>query len=112
MEQEAEMAHEHPRQDRAQVHDVEEARQRFAEELRYTARVRSPAVVAAFGTVPRGHVLWTGPWRVLSQMNLGEYWITEDDRPHHLYHDVLVAIDPTRRLNNGQQSLWAHLYDL
>src|SRR5262249_36117364 len=31
--------------------------------------------------------------------------------PHHLYHDVLIAIDPIRRLNNGQPSLWAHLYD-
>jgi protein-L-isoaspartate(D-aspartate) O-methyltransferase len=26
-------------------------------------------------------------------------------------HDVLVAIDETRRLNNGQPSLWARLYD-
>ena len=27
------------------------------------------------------------------------------------YHDVLVAIDESRRLNNGQPSLWACLYD-
>ena len=40
-----------------------------------------------------------------------EYWSTEDADPKRLYHDVLVAIDENRRLNNGQPSLWARLYD-
>jgi protein-L-isoaspartate(D-aspartate) O-methyltransferase len=31
--------------------------------------------------------------------------------PRHLYHDVLIAIDEERRLNNGQPSLWARMYD-
>ena len=105
------MAQEHPHPDQAEAASVEDVRQRFAEELRYTARARSPAVVAAFATVPREHFLGPGPWRVLSPMNPAEYWTTDDDRPHHLYHDILVAIDPMRRLNNGQPSLWAHLYD-
>jgi protein-L-isoaspartate(D-aspartate) O-methyltransferase len=39
------------------------------------------------------------------------YWTTDSDDPAHLYHDVLVAIDEKRRLNNGQPSLWASLYD-
>jgi len=102
------MAH---RQAQGGRNDVEKARRRFAEELRYTARIRSPSVVAAFATVPREDFLGPGPWRVLSPMNLAEYWTTEDAEPHHLYHDILVAIDPVRRLNNGQPSLWAHLYD-
>jgi protein-L-isoaspartate(D-aspartate) O-methyltransferase len=105
------MAQEHPHHDQAGGRDVEEARQRFAEELRYTARIRSPNVVAAFATVPREHFLGAGPWRVLSPMNMAEYWTTEDAQPHHLYHDILIAIDPMRRLNNGQPSLWACLYD-
>jgi protein-L-isoaspartate(D-aspartate) O-methyltransferase len=29
----------------------------------------------------------------------------------HLYHDMLIAIDEERRLNNGQPSLWARMYD-
>jgi protein-L-isoaspartate(D-aspartate) O-methyltransferase len=95
----------------ARGRNVEEARRRFAEELRYTARVRSPRVVAAFATVPREHFMGPGPWRVLSPMNIAEYWTTDDAEPHHLYHDILVAIDPMRRLNNGQPSLWARLYD-
>jgi protein-L-isoaspartate(D-aspartate) O-methyltransferase len=39
------------------------------------------------------------------------YWTTDDAEPHHLYHDVLIAIDEQRKLNNGQPSLWAFLYD-
>jgi len=105
------MAHEHPRQDQARRRNLEEARRRFAEELRYTARIRSPRLVAAFAAVPREHFLGPGPWRVLSPMNMAEYWTTEDAQPHHLYHDILIAIDPMRRLNNGQPSLWACLYD-
>ncbi|TMJ46650.1 MAG: methyltransferase domain-containing protein, partial [Alphaproteobacteria bacterium] len=108
VEEEAEMAN---GRDQAQVHGLEEARRRFAEELRYTARVRSSNVVAAFATVPRERFVGPGPWRVLSPMSLAEYWTTEDAEPHHLYHDILIAIDPTRRLNNGQPSLWAYLYD-
>ena len=40
-----------------------------------------------------------------------DYWTTDDDDPRRLCHDVLVAIDETRRLNNGQPSLWASLFD-
>jgi protein-L-isoaspartate(D-aspartate) O-methyltransferase len=90
---------------------VATARRRFAEELRYTAGVRSPAVVRAFATVPRERFAGPGPWRVLSPLSMDAYWTTDDADPRHLYHDVLVAIDEARRLNNGQPSLWAALYD-
>ena len=90
---------------------VTTARRWFAEELRYTAGVRSPAVVQAFATVPRERFAGPGPWRVLSPMSMDAYWTTDDADPCHLYHDVLVAIDEARRLNNGQPSLWAALYD-
>ena len=83
----------------------------FAEELRHTAHVRSPSVFEAFATVPREHFAGPGPWRILSPMHLAEYWTTEDADPRHLYHDVLIAIDEARGLNNGQPSLWAFLYD-
>src|SRR6516162_4020627 len=90
---------------------IEEARRHYAEELRFTARLGSRAVIDAFATVPRERFFGPGPWRVLSPMALGEYWTTEDADPRHVYHDVLVAIDEERRLNNGQPSLWARLYD-
>jgi protein-L-isoaspartate(D-aspartate) O-methyltransferase len=90
---------------------IGEARRRYAEELRFTAKVGSRAVIEAFATVPRERFFGPGPWRVLSPMAAAEYWTTEDADPRHVYHDVLIAIDEERRLNNGQPSLWARLYD-
>jgi protein-L-isoaspartate(D-aspartate) O-methyltransferase len=91
--------------------EIVAARRWFAEELRHIARVRSPAVVQAFASVAREHFAGPGPWRLLSPWYLQEYWTTEDADPRHLCHDVLIAIDEARRLNNGQPSLWAFLYD-
>jgi protein-L-isoaspartate(D-aspartate) O-methyltransferase len=94
------------------AHDkVAQARLCFAEELRHVARLTSPSVVAAFATVPRERFLGEGPWNLLSPMRGPDYWASQDDDPACLYHDILVAIDPLRRLNNGQPSLWARLYD-
>jgi protein-L-isoaspartate(D-aspartate) O-methyltransferase len=91
--------------------DVAEARRWFAEELRHTSHVRSPGVVEAFATVPRERFAGPGPWRILSPMRGPDYWTTDDADPRRLCHDVLVAIDETRWLNNGQPSLWASLFD-
>jgi protein-L-isoaspartate(D-aspartate) O-methyltransferase len=90
---------------------IEEARRRYAEELRFTAKLRSRPVIDAFAAVPRERFFGPGPWRVLSPMAMPEYWTTEDADTRHLYHDVLIAIDEGRRLNNGQPSLWARMYD-
>jgi protein-L-isoaspartate(D-aspartate) O-methyltransferase len=92
--------------------DIEKARRWFAEELRYVLCIRSPAVVEAFASVPREHFAGPGPWRILSPRRSEDYWSTEDADPRRLYHDVLVAIDETRRLNNGQPSLWAQLFNV
>jgi protein-L-isoaspartate(D-aspartate) O-methyltransferase len=92
-------------------HSIEEARQHYAEELRFTAKLGSRVIVDAFATVPRERFLGPGPWRVLSPMAMAEYWTTQDADPRHLYHDVLIAIDEERRLNNGQPCLWARMYD-
>jgi protein-L-isoaspartate O-methyltransferase len=91
--------------------DLKQAPRWFAEELRHTAHVRSPAVVEAFATLPREHFVGPGPWRVLSPLGGPDYWTTDDSDPRRLCHDVQVAIDETRRLNNGQPSLWAALLD-
>jgi protein-L-isoaspartate(D-aspartate) O-methyltransferase len=85
--------------------DLQLARRWFAEELQYVVRLRSRAVAQAFASVPREHFAGPGPWRILSPRRSEDYWSTEDADPRRLYHDVLVAIDQTRRLNNGQPSL-------
>ena len=90
---------------------VEQVRRWYAEELRFTARVSSPSVVDAFATVPRERFVGPGPWLIKSPMNLAEYWVSEDADPCHVYHDVLIALDEARGINNGQPSLWAYLFN-
>ena len=92
-------------------YSVEQARGWYAEELRFTARVSSAAVIEAFATVPRERFLGPGPWRIRSLLNMDEYWSTANADPRHVYHDVLIALDEARGINNGQPSLWARLLD-
>jgi protein-L-isoaspartate(D-aspartate) O-methyltransferase len=68
-------------------------------------------VVNAFATVPREQFVGPGPWRIKSPMDLAEYWSTDDHDSSHVYHDVLIALDESRAINNGQPSLWAYLFD-
>jgi protein-L-isoaspartate(D-aspartate) O-methyltransferase len=93
------------------IDHLEAARHSYAEELRFIARIRLPAVVAAFASVPRERFVGLGPWRIRSGMGAGKYWTTEDADPRTVYHDVLVALDEARGINNGQPSLWAFLFD-
>ena len=65
----------------------------------------------AVASVPREQFVGPGPWRIKSPMDLAEYWTTDDDDPIHVYHDVLIALDEFRGINNGQPSLWAYLFD-
>ena len=90
---------------------VEAARLSYAEELRFTAHVRSAALRAAFAAVPRERFVGAGPWRVRSPMDLSGYWTTTDADPRAVYHDILIALDESRQINNGQPSLWAFLLD-
>jgi protein-L-isoaspartate(D-aspartate) O-methyltransferase len=90
---------------------LEAARRFYAEELRLAARLRSPALVAAFATVPRERFVGAGPWRIRSPKGIADYWTTEGADPRTIYHDVLVALDASRGINNGQPSLWAFLID-
>jgi protein-L-isoaspartate(D-aspartate) O-methyltransferase len=87
------------------------ARRSYAEELRFTAHIHAPAVCAAFAAVPRERFVGPGPWRVRSPMDMAEYWTTADADPRAVYHDVLIALDEARGINNGQPSLWAFLLD-
>jgi len=89
-----------------------QARRWFAEELRVTAPIRrNESVVDAFATVSRERFLGPGPWRLLPFTRIDDPYLTPDDDPSWVYHDVLVAIDHGRGLNNGQPSLWARLLD-
>jgi protein-L-isoaspartate(D-aspartate) O-methyltransferase len=97
----------------AHMDDLIALRRWFADDLRLrTPIMRNPSVVEAFATVPREQLLaGPGPWRILSDARLDLPFTTPDASPHWLYHDVLVAIDPARSLNNGMPSFWAHNLD-
>lgn len=92
------------------VGEADTLRERYAEEFTYTAHLTSAAVIRAFARVPRERYLGPGPWRIF-QPYARFYWTTPDADPKHLYHDVLVAIDEMRLLNNGQPSFLASLIE-
>jgi protein-L-isoaspartate(D-aspartate) O-methyltransferase len=96
-------------------------RQFFAEEIRTVANIQTDALADAFAKVPREHFLGPGPWQIASAdtrgsgagaMTIGtSYRPTADADPRHLYHNVLIAIDPDRQLNNGHPSTLASWLD-
>jgi protein-L-isoaspartate(D-aspartate) O-methyltransferase len=92
--------------------DAELLRRFYAEEVRVCANVRTRALVEAFTRVRREKFLGPGPWLIgLPGVATSDYWTTEDADPAHVYHNVVIAIDPEKRLNNGQPSSLAMWMD-
>src|SRR5690349_24687455 len=88
------------------------ARRWYAEDLRCRAPVlRNPHLIDAFAAVPREHFVGPGPWRIIPDPRPSDAFLTPDDDPRWLYHDVLVTIDATRNLNNGMPSFWARNFE-
>jgi protein-L-isoaspartate(D-aspartate) O-methyltransferase len=87
---------------------LDDCRRFYSKEVRFAANLDSPALIEAFVRVPREKFLGPGPWQIaLPNIDLGETtYITIDD-PRHLYHNVLIALDTTRNLNNSQPSALA-----
>jgi protein-L-isoaspartate(D-aspartate) O-methyltransferase len=90
------------------VGPIESARQSYAEELRSLTHMSSPELFAAFAKVPRERFVGPGPWRILGR---DENWTSESEDPRHLYHNVLIALDEAKGINNGQPSMWALFLD-
>ena len=77
------------------------ARDAYAEKIRGLAGLRSRALFRALACVPREEFLGPAPWRVLAPADLGRGYRETSD-PADLYDNVLVGLDPDRRLNNGE----------
>jgi len=87
---------------------LDEARRAFAEEIEAVAHLEAPELVDAFARVPREAFLGPGPWQISRPFDTERpYRTTPDADPRRIYHDVVVAIDPARQLNNGQPSALA-----
>jgi protein-L-isoaspartate(D-aspartate) O-methyltransferase len=84
----------------------------YAQDLRLRASVsRNPAIIEAFAAVPRERFLPPGPWLTFPESRPDEGLTTPDAETHWVYHDILVALDPARQLNNGLPSFWARNFD-
>jgi protein-L-isoaspartate(D-aspartate) O-methyltransferase len=101
-----------PGVDKKRYADLSLQRRWYADELRWDAKLQSERLVKAFATVPREAFLGRGPWLIHGDRQLaGGYTRTADADPRHLNHNVLVAIDAKRSLNNGHPSFVASLID-
>lgn len=86
----------------------------FAEEIKYQGGISSDEIISAFSEVPREDFFPRGPWQLLSigeLSNLSQFKTVDDD-PAHLYHNVLISIDPRRGLNSGMPSWVARTMDV
>ncbi len=97
---------------------LEDCRAFYAQEIRFAATVATPGLVEAYARVPREKFLGPAPWQVsspearaLSMAGLRESaYVTVND-PRDLYHNVVVAIDRAKDINNGQPSALASWID-
>lgn len=89
--------------------DLDQYRRFFAEEVAAAAGLDDPRLVEAFAAVRREDFLGPGPWQIATIAGFvptpgarPRYRTTTDADPRHLCHNVVVAIDASRALNNGQ----------
>jgi protein-L-isoaspartate(D-aspartate) O-methyltransferase len=80
----------------------------YAEEIAAVAHLQSRPLIEALARVPRERFLGPGPW-LIGRGPAAEprYRLTVDADPAQVHHNVLVAIDPERELNNGMPSALA-----
>lgn len=94
---------------------LEDYRRFYAEEIAAITGSRSQALVEAFAKVPRERFFGPGPWEVggpdFPTTPQLRYRQTEDADPRRLYHNIVVAIDRQRNLNNGHPATLATWID-
>jgi protein-L-isoaspartate(D-aspartate) O-methyltransferase len=83
---------------------IAQARRFYAEFVVRSAGSSDPRLIEAFASVPREDFVGPPPWQVF----VGSGYIpTLSDDPRLLYQDVLIALAPERKINNGQPTLHA-----
>jgi protein-L-isoaspartate(D-aspartate) O-methyltransferase len=90
-----------------QIADLATYRRFFAEEIEACAGLRTARLVEAFATIEREQFLGPGPWITRSESDFATSFAgtarqTPDADPRRVYHNVVLAIDPSRQLFNGQ----------
>jgi protein-L-isoaspartate(D-aspartate) O-methyltransferase len=97
---------------------LDDCRHFYAQEIRFTANITASALIEAYARVPREKYLGPPPWqigsadqRAMSLTGLGSLSYTPTRDPRDLYHNVVVALDAARDINNGQPSALARWID-
>jgi len=101
---------------------LDDCRRFYAEEIEQAANLTSPALVEAYASVPREKFLGRPPWqlaspetRALASTGLIQMSYRTTSEPRRLYHNVVVALDTAKDINNGQPSAlanWINALDL
>jgi protein-L-isoaspartate(D-aspartate) O-methyltransferase len=92
--------------------DLDLRRRFYAEDIQLLANLQTPALVEALATVPRERFLPPGPWTYRAEADVSRVpRQTPDADPRWLYHNVAVAIDPSRQLFNGAPGILALAID-
>lgn len=90
---------------------LQELREWYADEIRWSAGISDERIVRAFQRVPRENFLPSGPWLFATAMTPEPFRETSDADPRHLYHNVVVAIDSARDLSTALPSYMATLLE-
>jgi protein-L-isoaspartate(D-aspartate) O-methyltransferase len=90
---------------------LDDYRRFYAEEVQLAAGLTSSALIDALGRVPREKFLGPGPWTVARPDLLTgtvQSVPTADADPRRVYHNILIFMDASRNLTNGQPGTLAH----
>jgi protein-L-isoaspartate(D-aspartate) O-methyltransferase len=83
---------------------LDEIRGFYAKQMACASNSIDPRLERIFELVPREAFVPPGPWRVM----IGDNYVdTPSDDPLYLYQNVLIALDPNKRVNNGEPLLHA-----
>jgi hypothetical protein len=93
---------------------LDECRQFYAQEIRFAANLKSPALIEAYRRVPREKFLGPSPWQIgspqmrgMAAAGLGSLDYQDSSDPEDVYHNVVIALDRALDINNGQPSALA-----
>jgi protein-L-isoaspartate(D-aspartate) O-methyltransferase len=81
---------------------IEDHRLFYANFVVRSAGSSNEKLIAAFAAIKREHYIGPGPWSIFVSPG---YISTGSDDPSLLYQDIVVAIAPERKINNGQPTL-------
>ena len=84
--------------------NVAEFRTFHAKLMAAASKSVDPRLERVFELVPREAFLPDGPWKVMVD---NRYFETPSNDPVHVYQNVLIALDPTKGINNGEPFLHA-----